>query len=132
MPRQKTAASKIIRHRHQIAAANRQQAIIKSSNTTVASNNNIKRAYRHQSGVVANMEIRRLQLSNEPCIPLAPFARFVKELVQDYFSQKQLYRMTKGALLALRTSAEDFLVQLFADCNRAAKHRHRKTIAPEV
>lgn len=126
MPRHKTSYSQIVRNRHQATVKRNQPSPL----TEVS--NIKKRVYHHKSGVAANMEIRRLQRSIDPCIPLTPFARFVKELVQDQFSYRQLYRMTKGALLALRSSAEDFLVHLFEDCVRAADHRHRKTITPEV
>ena len=129
MPRRKPSYNDIVRNRYGRQVSKTPSPIkLNSTTATVA-----KRNYRHKSGVVANMEIRRLQKTTEPCIPLASFSKLIKELVQNNYDRPNMvYRMTKGALLALRTSVEEFLIKLFQDCQLAAKHRQRKTISPKV
>lgn len=58
-----------------------------------------------------------------------PFARLVREIVQDYLgADAPLLRWQSVAILALQEAAEAYLVHLFEDTNLCAVHAKRVTI----
>ena len=86
----------------------------------------VRRKRRFRPGTVALREIRKYQKSTELLIRKIPFQRLVREIV--YRTQGQDYRFQSTALLALQESAEDFLVNMFDQCNQIAIHGRRQTV----
>ena len=84
--------------------------------------------HRYRPGTVALREIRKYQKSTELLLRKLPFQRLVRELAQDYRAD---LRFQASAILALQTSAEEFLVHLFQDTNLCAIHAKRSTIFPK-
>ncbi|KAG7696109.1 hypothetical protein KL930_003136 [Ogataea haglerorum] len=82
---------------------------------------------RFKPGTVALREIRRFQKSTELLIRKLPFARLVREIVQDEFGTST-YRWQSVAVLALQEAVEAYLVHLFEDTNLCALHAKRVTI----
>ena len=74
-------------------------------------------------------EIRRFQKSTELLIRKLPFARLVKEVMQNFTNKE--YRWQASALLALQEAAEAHLVGLMEDSNLCAIHGKRVTIMPK-
>lgn len=74
-------------------------------------------------------EITRLQLTTDLLIPKLPFARLIREVLQQY-SQRNL-RITPEALLCLQESSEIYLTQMFEDAYRCTLHRERVTMMPK-
>uniref|UniRef100_A0A1Q3EWP2 Putative histone H3.3 type 2 n=1 Tax=Culex tarsalis TaxID=7177 RepID=A0A1Q3EWP2_CULTA len=74
-------------------------------------------------------EITRLQLTTDLLIPKLPFARLIREVLQQY-SHRGL-RITPEALLCLQESSEIYLVQMFEDAYRCTLHRDRVTLMPK-
>lgn len=71
-------------------------------------------------------EIRKEQSSSKLIIPRAPFQRLVAETIQDQgFSDM---RIRKGALEALQTETEDYLINMFHDVNLIAIQSKRETV----
>lgn len=77
----------------------------KSINIKISINTNISTAK-------ALMEIRKYQKSVNMLIPLAPFARLVKEIMGDIFFGSG-FRIQSSAMKALQESAESMLVAEF-------------------
>jgi len=75
----------------------------------------------------ALQEIRHLQSTYKPVLPLAPFARLVKEVLQD-FGQ---YRMTREAFFALRCCTEQYGLDTLQAANLLTMHRDRCTLMPK-
>lgn len=86
------------------------------------------RTRRSKPGVVALREIRRYQKSTDLLIPLAPFARLVREVGAD---MKTDLRWQSSALAALQEAAEMYTTGLFEDSNLCAIHAKRVTITPK-
>eukprot|EP00871_Galdieria_phlegrea_P005684 jgi/Galph1/6116/GphlegSOOS_G4666.1 len=102
------------------------------------------KAHRYRPGTRALMEIRKYQKSTDLLIRKLPFARLVKEITQHYHHE---LRWQVEAVLALQTSAEDYLVGLLEvsirvvdnmaqaeclkDANLCAIHAKRVTIMPK-
>lgn len=84
-----------------------------------------KSGYRYRPGTRALMEIRKYQKSVEHLIPLAPFARFMREVTQDF---KKDLRFTPDAIQVLQEATEYYVVGLMEDTNLCAIHRKRQTI----
>ena len=80
---------------------------------------------RYRPGTVALREIRKYQKSTELLIRKLPFARFVKEVAQDF---KTDLRWQQSAIGALQEAGEAYLVGLFEDANLCAIHAKRVTI----
>ena len=78
--------------------------------------------------LIALHEIRRFQRSVDLLIPLLPFQRLVREIVQDFGMD---LRFQSSAILALQEAAEAWLVGLFESANLCCIHRGRQTIAPK-
>lgn len=72
-------------------------------------------------------DIQHLQRTTELLIPKLPFARLVKEVVQNVSGRRD-YKMQSAAILALQETAELYLVHLFEDACRASAHAKRITL----
>ena len=89
----------------------------------------VKKPHRYRPGTVALREIRRYQKSTELLIRKLPFQRLVREIAQDFISDKLRFQVS--AVIALQEAAEAYLVGLFEDTNLAALHAKRVTILPK-
>ena len=78
--------------------------------------------------VVALRQIRQYQKSTDLLIRKLPFARLVREIVQDY---KTDLRFQDNAMSAIQEASEAYLVSLFEDTNLCAIHARRVTIKPK-
>jgi histone H3 len=87
-----------------------------------------KKPFRHKPGVVALREIRKLQRTTDPIIPLRPFGRLVRELTM-VFNNTGL-RWEAAAVLALREASEAYLVGIFEETVLCAVHAKRVTVMP--
>ncbi|ODQ46555.1 hypothetical protein PICMEDRAFT_16417 [Pichia membranifaciens NRRL Y-2026] len=83
---------------------------------------------KHKSGTVALREIKRFQKSTDLLIRKLPFARLVREIVQEEFGNDADYRWQSVAILALQEASEAYLVHLLEDTNLCAIHAKRVTI----
>lgn len=83
---------------------------------------------RNRNGTVALREIKRLQKSTDLLMRKLPFARLVREIVQDEFGGDSDYRWQSVAILALQEASEAYLVHLLEDTNLCAIHAKRVTI----
>ena len=108
---------------------NQQQARKQGGGGGPAPVNPPKRRYR--PGTVALREIRRYQKSTELLIRKAPFARLVREIVQELFGAQHPYRFQRTAIEALQEASEAYLVGLLEDSNLCAIHGRRVTIMPK-
>ncbi|GJD10256.1 Histone H3 [Galdieria sulphuraria] len=108
----------------------RESKLMKASQppSSTAKNSTGVKAHRYRPGTRALMEIRKFQKSTELLIRKLPFARLVKEITQHYHHE---LRWQVEAVLALQTSAEDYLVGLLEDANLCAIHAKRVTIMPK-
>ena len=77
--------------------------------------------------LTALQEIRKYQSEVKPLLPLLPFIR----VVRDILNWQGPYRITREAILALRTMVEDYLVTTLEGANLACMHRNRCTLAPQ-
>eukprot|EP00922_Rhytidocystis_sp_ex-Travisia-forbesii_P002549 GHVS01003784.1.p1 GENE.GHVS01003784.1~~GHVS01003784.1.p1 ORF type:complete len:282 (-),score=36.87 GHVS01003784.1:709-1554(-) len=85
---------------------------------------------RHRPGALALKEIRHYQASTDLLLPKNPFSRVVREITQRYDKQDINYRYTPGAMIALQTAAESYLVGVFEDSNLCNLHANRVTLQP--
>ena len=91
-----------------------------------------KKLHRFRPGMVALREIRKYQKSTELLIRKLPFARLVREYLQDHTTYDgQYYHIASAAINALQEASEHYLVQLFEDTNLCAIHAKRVTIMPK-
>jgi histone H3 len=97
---------------------------------SAVSSGGIKRPHRFRPGTVALREIRRYQKSTELLIKRAPFARLVRQIVQDVSIGDNKMRVQQSALDALQEAAETYLVCLFEDTNLVTCHARRVTVLP--
>lgn len=88
----------------------------------------LKKKRRFRTGTVALREIKKYQKSTDLLIRKLPFARLVREIVQDDFGTDVSYRWQSMAILALQEASEAYLVHLFEDTNLCAIHAKRVTI----
>ena len=78
------------------------------------------------SSLSSLQEIRKYQTECKPLLHFLPFMR----VVRDILNQHGPYKITRGALLALREVVEDHLVHVFEGSNLTCMHRDRCTLAP--
>ena len=89
----------------------------------------IKKKRHWKPGTVALREIRKYQRSTELLMRKIPFQRLVREIAQDFTSNKgEAIRFQSSAIVALQEASEDYLVHLFEDSNLNAIHAKRVTI----
>ena len=86
------------------------------------------RRHRYRPGTLALREIRHYQKRTNVLIKKAPFARLVREIVQDF---KQDLRFQSSAISTLQEAAEAYIIRLFEDMNLCAIHTKRVTIMPK-
>mmetsp|Transcript_4675 Transcript_4675/g.8077 ORF Transcript_4675/g.8077 Transcript_4675/m.8077 type:complete len:145 (-) Transcript_4675:557-991(-) len=87
-----------------------------------------QRKKRFRPGTVALREIRKYQKSTALLIRKLPFARLVKQITENFATDK---RWQGIALEALQQATEAYLVHLFEDANLCAIHAKRVTIMPK-
>ena len=68
---------------------------------------------RVRPGSLALKEIRKYQKTTNMLIPRLPFARLVREIMQQHTTDT--FRIQAEALMALQEAAEAYLVHLFED-----------------
>ena len=102
-----------------------------------------QRKRRWRPGTVALQEIRNYQKTTDLLIPRAPFARLVREVMQDLYTSRtgRFYRFnlkavpptrwSAQALLAIQAAAEAYLVNMMQDGQSAAIHAKRVTLTPK-
>tara|TARA_Y100000817_G_scaffold312554_1_gene306719 strand:- start:346 stop:756 length:411 start_codon:yes stop_codon:yes gene_type:complete len=88
----------------------------------------LRKPHRYRPGTVALREIRKYQKSTELLIRKLPFQRLVREIAQDFMTDR---RFQSSAVCALQEAAEAYLVGLFQDTNLCAIHGKRVTIMPK-
>ncbi len=88
----------------------------------------VRKPHRFRPGTVALREIRKYQKSTALLIAKLPFARLVRELMEEC---KTGLRIQTIALMAFQEAAEAYLVGLFEDTNLCAIHAKRVTIQPK-
>lgn len=86
-------------------------------------------AKRKQSAPVMN-EMVKLQGTTDNQIPRAPFARLVREIIQNSSPNHIDLRVTVVALEALREAAEIYLTSLFSDAILITHNRKQITLQP--
>lgn len=87
-----------------------------------------KKKRRAKNGQLALREIRKFQKSTDMLIRKLPFARLVREIVQDEFGTDSDYRWQSVAIMALQEASEAYLIHLLEDTNLCAIHAKRVTI----
>ena len=108
--------------------APRSQLALKAARKIKPSSENDRvRPRRYRPGTVALREIRKFQKSNTLLIRKLPFQRLVREIAQE---RKCDVRFQAGAIEALQHTAEDMIVELFEEAQRAAVHAQRVTVMP--
>ena len=100
---------------------------VKCPRPNLISHEEPRRKKKKPASLTALQEIRKYQSNVEPLLPLLPFIRVVRELL----NQQGPYRITREAILALRTVVEDHLVSTLEGANLACMHRSRCTLAPQ-
>ena len=75
------------------------------------------RKHRYRPDTLALREIRHYQKRTNLLIKKVPFARLVREIVQDF---KQDLRFQSSAIGALQEAAEAYIIRLFEDTNVCA------------
>ena len=86
-----------------------------------------KRKKKKPVSLTALQEIRKYQSSVEPLLLLLPFIRVVRDLL----NLQRPYRITREAILTLRTAGEDYIVSTLEGANLACMHRNQCTLAPQ-
>lgn len=79
-------------------------------------------------GSKAIREIKRYQKTTNLLIPMAPFYRLCREILNDIGLD---YKIKNEAVLALQTASEDYLVGVLSDANSCAIHAKRVTLTPK-
>ena len=98
----------------------------KSVRSKKSSKGSARRKRRFRPGTVALREIRKYQKSTELLIRKISFQRLVREIV--YKMKDKDYKFQSTALLALQEASEEFLVNMFDQCNHIAIHGKRPTV----
>ena len=88
----------------------------------------VRKPHRWKAGTVALREIRKMQKSTELMMRKLPFQRLVREIAQDFMTDR---KFQSSAVCALQEAAEAYLVGLFQDTNLCAIHGKRVTIMPK-
>ena len=86
----------------------------------------VRRPRRFRPGTVALREIRKYQKTTELLIRKIPFQRLVREIVHKMKGKD--YKFQSTALLALQEASEQFLVNMFDQCNQIVIHGKRTTL----
>ncbi|KAJ3557478.1 hypothetical protein NP233_g11730 [Leucocoprinus birnbaumii] len=78
-----------------------------------------------KNGAVVLHEIRHFQGSTSPVLPLQPFERLVRQLLEELMKPA---RITSNAIRALRVASEDYIAHLIAFSYRITLHSKRITL----
>uniref|UniRef100_A0A0N5C6P1 Histone domain-containing protein n=1 Tax=Strongyloides papillosus TaxID=174720 RepID=A0A0N5C6P1_STREA len=81
------------------------------------------------NGVKALREIKEYQSSTKLLVPRAPMVRCIREVLQA--GGHRDFRITSGAVDAIREAVESYLVDMFEVCNLFAIHAGRVTVMPK-
>jgi histone H3 len=111
-------------------APKKQTATTSKSKIAVATGPVAPKKRRWHPGTVALREIRKYQKSCDLLLKKRPFARLVREILQQV-SPHDIDRMQAGALASLQEASEAYLVGVFEDTNLCALHTKRVTIMPK-
>ena len=84
---------------------------------------------RKKPGTVSLAELRYYQKAVGMLIPLLPFSRLVREIVDD---QKKELRFQSSAIKALQEGAEVYLIGMLEDAQLSAIHTKCKTVMPRA
>ncbi|CAG2106525.1 unnamed protein product [Medioppia subpectinata] len=87
------------------------------------------RRKRYRPGTVALREIRRFQNTTDLLVRKLPFARLIREILQDIYPSNAI-RWQHSALMAIQEATEAYLIGLFEDTNIVAINAKRVTIMP--
>ena len=108
---------------------------VKRARHTGKTTGGVKKPHRYKPGTVALREIRRYQRSTDLLLRKAPFARLVREIMQNVLTKLHLQklpaadaRITAEAMEALQEASEAYLTALFQDVNLCCIHAKRVTI----
>ena len=71
-------------------------------------------------------EVHRLQCSAQNMIPMLPFSRLVRELLQS--NTMEVTKITKAAMETLQTASEMYMTQILQDAYMLTLHRGRVTL----
>ena len=85
-----------------------------------------QRIPKKSKSLISLQEIRKYQTESKPLLPFLPFVRVVCEALYN----QGPYKITHGALHALRIIVEDHLIHVFEGSNLTCMHRDRCTLAP--
>lgn len=94
----------------------------------------VRKKPRKKAGTVALREIFKYQKSTEFLIKKAPFARIVRDILQEIAPGTSFptgVSVQSFAFIALQEYLEAYLVGLFEDTNLECIHRKRQTVAPK-
>ncbi len=122
------ARTKQTARKSQGGKAPRKGLATKAARASAPARGGVKKPHRYRPGTVALRDIRRYQKSTDLLLRKAPFARLVRELMQDF---KADLRVQASAFEAFQEAAEAYLVGLFEDANLCAIHAKRVTILPK-
>ena len=78
------------------------------------------RKHRWHPGTVALREVRKLQKTTDSILAKAPFIRLVREIAADFKDEVRFTGGAQGALAALQTASEDYIIDLFEKANNVA------------
>ena len=78
------------------------------------------RKHRWHPGTVALREVKKLQKTTDSILAKAPFIRLVREIAADFKDEVRFTGGAQGALAALQTASEDYIIDLFEKANNVA------------
>ena len=78
------------------------------------------RKHRWHPGTVALREVKKLQKTTDSILAKAPFIRLVREIAADFKDEVRFTGGAQGALAALQTASEDYIIELFEKANIVA------------
>lgn len=73
-------------------------------------------------------DIRKLQLNTNFVIPKLPFARLIREIMQERVGGDNSYRIQTLALAALQEATEMYMTHYFEDSYKCTFHGNRITL----
>jgi histone H3 len=108
------------------------KALKTKSRTGAPATGGVKKPHRFRAGTRALREIKWLQKRTDLLIRRRPFARLIRELLNEHpLGSGQAARIQPNALLALQEASEAMLIALCEDTNLCAIHGKRVTIQPK-
>ncbi|TGZ56699.1 hypothetical protein CRM22_010106 [Opisthorchis felineus] len=108
--------------------APRKALATKAARKSAPTTGGVKKLHRYRPGTVTLREIRRYQKSTELLTRKLPFQRLVREIAQDFKTDRRFQSSTASAL---QEASKAYLVGLFEDTNLCTIHAKRVTIMPK-